>query len=271
MFSKVTSRAKRHSVQEIPNTQRTEPLPKPVDTAPELLRWSDFAYPFPPVAFGGYVKYYRTHTAAQQPQAPTFCPTLSRHPEPSPSRLAPATSPLFFIPPKRRLSVIPEASMESMTPRKSRNLSITTSNSPTMSLRRRRRRLLRTPSIERDFAVHARHLFAPSISSSESESSTGSSLSHTSTGFTHSPSPSSDGSSQCDSSQSDFTYSGYPITPTTSIEGEIERVDIFGEAQMDTDLPQLELEFGCSTSFDLMPKRPESWSSFSTAMSSFSD
>lgn len=218
-----------------------------VDCAPELLRWSDLSTPFPPVAMGGYRRYY-LNAMPTILEAPSYSPRLSQEPNPYPAREMPPKSPLFSIhtPPKRPLTVIHEASMDPMTPRKPRNL----------SLRRQHRRLLRTPSIERDFAVHARHLLASSLSGDETPSSSIDRVRSHRSSYSHS-SAQSDLSNQSESTYSDASNnSNFPITPSTSVDSEDE-----GHAFVSR---QSEKEGPCQQ------KRPVSGSSFSTARSDFS-
>ncbi|KAF5348881.1 hypothetical protein D9756_009794 [Leucocoprinus leucothites] len=238
---------------------------------PELchLTGDALATPFPPIALGGYIKYYKAHPEQfesfssdvwgqeqvkfeeEVPESPRdikrrrrassasilLGPLLSHMPKPSPSSETPPKSHLFHIrtsssppestpsptspdPPfiplrsKRRrfLSIIPEASRETMrtevgesislpsSPRKSRVISYPSAipTTPTKtslnttpiltlslnvspserssslpqsnpvrsvslssggSLRRKKRQVLRTPSVEKDFARSARELF----------------------------------------------------------------------------------------------------------------
>ncbi|KAF8964779.1 hypothetical protein BDZ97DRAFT_1814441 [Flammula alnicola] len=250
MLSKVSRRVRRASVQEI---TIVEPRAQAVDSAPDLLRWSDFASPFPPVAYGGYTRHYVSKTP-KDAEAPSYSPVLSHYPDSnSSSRDIPPRSPLFFSPSlKKSLSIIHEVSMESMAPKRPPNLTVSTNTTPTL-LRRQRRRLLRTPSIERDFAVHARHLFASSLSVNDT-SFLNTPSSHRSA---HSHSSSSH-SGHSDSNHSDSNHSDYPITPSTSIDSGDES-NLFEEGR---------LEKGCA---EEIPNRPDSRSSFSTARSGFSD
>jgi hypothetical protein len=214
-----------------------------VDRAPELLRWCDFSNPFPPVAMGGYRRYY-INSIPTILEAPSYCPLLSQEPNPYPAREIPPTSPLFSspAPPKRPLTVIHEPSVDPMAPRKPRNL----------SLRRQHHRLLRTPSIKRDFAVHAQHLLASSPSSIDRTWSHRSSHSHSSA--------QSDLSNQSDSMHSDASNnSNFPITPSTSVDSEDEDyIFVFVDGQLET-----------KGTYE--QNRPLSGSSFSTARSNFSD
>ncbi|KAF8902588.1 hypothetical protein CPB84DRAFT_848219 [Gymnopilus junonius] len=222
MLSKVTKRVRRRSIQVSDVTTSTlSETRESVQVAPDLIRWGNFTDPFPLVALGGYRRYYSTKKPSS-PTSPVYSPVLSHCPEPSPSCETPPTTPLFFTsPPKRCLTVIHEVSVESMTPQKPQDLVITM---PT-SLRRRRRTLLRTPSIERDFAVNLRHIFASSNISVNDVSSVEASLSHGSHHSSHSQSSSSSSDSHYDANLSDSSNrSEFPITPSTSVEsGDEER------------------------------------------------
>ncbi|GLB39782.1 hypothetical protein LshimejAT787_0702920 [Lyophyllum shimeji] len=96
--------------------------------------------------------------------------------------------------PKRTLSTIPESNSSSSP-------SLSTARMPalsnTSSLRRRRRQLLRTPSVERDFSSRAPTIASTADPDAESSSSSG--------------------SSQSDSSPSPHPYS--VDTPPTTVEG----------------------------------------------------
>ncbi|KAF5325516.1 hypothetical protein D9619_009707 [Psilocybe cf. subviscida] len=302
MLTKVTNRVRRRSLTEGGTIAYRI---QAVTVAPDLLRWSDFANPFPPVALGGYSRYYASKTHSPPAgQESTYCPELSRHPDfasstssssskPSPTGVSGPSSlktPLFPLsskpeepstPPKRSLTIIREASRESMSPGSARAAGQS-------SLRRRRRQLLRTPSIERDFAVTARHLFSSSTSSLYPPSSdfttptkgtaspfplhirsisTGSDESHGSEDSHHT---SSDESAQSEE---------YPITPTISMDsGEVRKG--YGDTLVLGDTG--EFDFGldgidANSTIPSLPTpkvepvtpRPESWASFSTAKSDF--
>lgn len=261
MLSRVSNRVRRPSLQDT-----TIPPPRiqleVVDCAPDLLRWGDFSTPFPHVALGGYKKYYAS-SIPQVVEGPIYCPPLSREPNPYPSREIPATSLLFFISPPitRPLTIIHEASVESMTPQKPQNLSIRT------SLRRKRRRLLRTPSIERDFPIHTRHFLASSSSGDETTTSSSSidrtqsqRSAHSHSDSTHSHSSvQSDLSNHSESMSSECSnHSDFPITPSTSVDSGDEGYVLVHR--------QLEKEGPYETQ-----KRPDSISSFSTARTNLSD
>jgi len=217
MFSKVANRLRRRSPQEkLPSISPTQELFR-VDVAPELLRWSDFSTPFPTVSMGGYSRFYATYTISKSTSTASldFCPLLSQQPEPSPSSEVPLKSPLFATLHRPCLPVIPEVSLESLIPTKPRNLTISTGATPhSHSLKRRGRRLLRTPSIERDF-VHGRCQSPSDTSITISELSATSS-----TDIAPSPrSPSSSDTNLCHD-RSDSNHSEFPITPSTSIDSE---------------------------------------------------
>ncbi|KAF9564081.1 hypothetical protein CPC08DRAFT_705622 [Agrocybe pediades] len=253
MLSKVSKQIRRRSVQLSSSPlSETRTNREVVQCAPDLLRWGDFLDPFPVVAPGGYKRYYASSTSAF-PQSPSFNPILSHCPEPSSSfSNRPATSLLFSPPspidikPERCLGIIHEASLESMAPRTaapplrnrvSSNASSSNNGHP-VSLRRIRRQLLRTPSIERDFPAtptHTRHLSEPSNIScatyETSSSTTGTTglhqlhrmpLSHAGPRPTRSHSESS-GSSQSNSSSGHSEYGPItpvmPLTPSTSTDG----------------------------------------------------
>ena len=224
MFSKVANRVRRGSI------ERDLPTPSPspteqqqviqVDIAPALLRWSDFSTPFPSVSVGGYSRFYTTHSKIPESVEPFHIPLLSQHPAPSPSSEIPLKSLLFNTPKPRCLHTIREVSLESLTIHKPKNLTINTNTSPPIrSLKRRRRRLLRTPSIERDFILVGGKWQSPSDTRSidTSEVSTDASSADVA------PSPCSAFSEDSQLSHDepfDSNRSGSPITPSTSISGE---------------------------------------------------
>ena len=272
MLSKVTKRVRRHSFQasDVTNPALQETKRESVQVAPDLIRWGNFTDPFPQVALGGYIRYYSALKPGS-PTSPAYSPILSHYPDPAPSRETPPASPLFktpLTPPlKRNLTVIREVSVESMSHKKPQNLVINTRT----SLRRRRRTLLRTPSIERDFAVNLGHIFASSNSnmSVNDVSSVEASLSH---GSSHSKN-----SSLSSSSESHFDFgqhpdpsngSEMPITPSTSVDSDDEGamlarlyLEKAEEMEQETSNPKQEVSS--------IPSRPESISSFSTAQSEF--
>lgn len=266
MLSKVANRVRRPSLQDT-----TIPSPRihleVVDCAPDLLRWGDFSTPFPHVAVGGYKKYYAS-SIPQVVEAPNYCPQLSQESNPHPSCDIPPSSLLFFIPPPttRPLTIVHEISMESMTPQKPQNLSIRTNT--TGSLRRKRRRLLRTPSIERDFAIYAQYLATSRPSSDEITTipsidrtlSQRSAHSHSDSIHSHC-SVQSDLSNHSESMGSECSnHSDFPITPSTSVDsGDDHEGYILVRRQLEKEKPYETL------------KRPVSSSSFSTARSYLSD
>jgi hypothetical protein len=198
MLSKVTNRAKRRAAAQ----QKSTCQALRVDIAPELLRWSDFSTPFPSVSLGGYSRFYSTHTTPESTESLNFCPLLSQYPEPS-SKI-PQKSPLFATLRRRDLPVIREVSLESLTPNKPRNLTISTT--PPHSLKRQRRRIFRTPSTERDFVDGRCQSPSDTITISADTSSTDTPL--------LSPRSTSSDDSQL---SHDSNHSDSPITPSTSI------------------------------------------------------
>lgn len=222
MFAKVARRVRRRS------TAGSITLPPPqeaaiqVDIAPELLRWADFSTPFPSVSLGGYSRFYKLHTTPET-ESLRFCPLLSQQPEPSPSSEIPRKYPLFDSLRRKSLPLIREGSLESLTSNlKPNDLTITTSTTPLRALKRRHRQLLRTPSIERDFALVSLRCRSPS----DSTSITINTLSDDATTPTPTdtpPSPRSNYSSESRLShdRSDSNHSVFPITPASSIEGDI--------------------------------------------------
>ena len=267
MLSKVTNRVKRRSVQ--PISLDSPQSREVVYSAPDLVRWCDLDNPFPSVAFGGYSRYYRARCLSDCGPTPSYCPVLSQYPEASSSK-APARKPLFITPPIRSLTIIHEASKESMSPRRLRNLSIATVEESPKSLRRTKGRILRTPSIERDFAEHARQLFAPAMSiRRESSSSTTSSTDTSSNDLPSSQaSSSSESLSHSSSSQFDSNVTDSPITPTTSIGSGEDNAWIYSDGEC---YPTLTAKSELCPPVDTTPKRPDSRASFMTAKSSLSN
>ncbi|RDB19717.1 hypothetical protein Hypma_013198 [Hypsizygus marmoreus] len=152
-----------------------------IQQPPELRRWSDFVNPFPHVSPGGYKRYYETHGMPEpKPIPPQFQvassskyqmisrqrKSTSASPKPSTSSTSqpnppidtqqllfpsssPSHSPNHCMKKSSTLSTIPESVSGPPSVR-------IPSLSNTSSLRRRRRRqLLRTPSVERDFPSRA--------------------------------------------------------------------------------------------------------------------
>ncbi|KAH9474744.1 hypothetical protein JR316_0013209 [Psilocybe cubensis] len=257
MLSKVAKRVRRQSLPQPTSEAWTEVLAECVQDAPDLLRWSAIPdTPFPRVVMGGYTRFY-ANSKLLFPPSPSFCPLLSQFPEGSPSKQVPSTAPLFSSPiaQQQRLIVIHEASRETMASTShSRDVSSSTSMSP-KSLRRRRRQLLRTPSIERDFAVHAQQLFASNASDNETTSFD----SPASPGSAHSHS-----SSDLQSSRSEGHHFEEPTTPTTSVEGgdedELNTVENGDKEKWVQPRPK-----------SSPSKRPDSETSYSTAKSDFDD
>ena len=217
MFAKVARRVRRRSAGSI--TLPPQEAVIQVDIAPELLRWADFSTPFPSVSLGGYSRFYKTHTTSD-PEPLLFCPLLSQQPEPSPSSEIPRKYPLFDTLRRKSLPLIREASLESLASNlKPKDLTITTSTTPLRSLKRRHRQLLRTPSIERDFAL----IRCQSPSNTSITINNVSDDATTPTPTDTPPSPRSNYSSESRSShnRSDSNHSEFPITPASSIEGDI--------------------------------------------------
>lgn len=290
MLSKVSNRVRRRPTN---RDGPTEPATQMVTIAPDLLRWSDFLNPFPPVASGGYTRYYAIRAPEDaNARTPEYCPLLSHYPESSsssaPREILITSKPSLFnfppplppasLPQNRSLSIIHEASMESMIPIKLSNSSASELSTP-LSLRRKRRQLLRTPSIERDFANISRHLFSSSTTS----------LNEVSSIAVHTPSSSfsrySDHSRRSGSSGSDSTdlsvesndsgisnhFDIYPITPATSVDSGND--EDYGNILVLRDTGQFDVSAECAKILkaEVSPQRPDSRSSFSTARSEFSD
>ncbi|KJA25316.1 hypothetical protein HYPSUDRAFT_37814 [Hypholoma sublateritium FD-334 SS-4] len=257
MLAKVSKRVRRRSIQEFSTSSR-EQWTTVVNTPPDLVRWCDFADPFPLIAPGGYARYYAS-VGPKIAEAPHYCPLLSQCSDNLSVRETPRQTPLFPQPPARTLGTIREASVESMTPK--RPISLTVSTSAPTSLRRQHRRLLRTPSIERDFAVYGRHF----LSSTASRTGAGAtppgshSSAHLDSPTAHSRSASSD-SAHSESIYTDSAHSEYPVTPSTSIDSD----DEFGDNMFARVLYK-------DDGMDELLQRPDSRTSFSTAKSGFSD
>ncbi|PPR07830.1 hypothetical protein CVT24_003108 [Panaeolus cyanescens] len=274
MFSKV-SRRRRSSAPELSIPVRPE-VPT-VDVAPALVRWDDFSRPFPPVSPGGYTRYYRTRMTDPNDfsSSPPATPFLSQSPEPSPTRTRPQRpiqSPLFPLSlsqQKRCLSIIRESSAESMNLKKPFFLTISTSPPPTpASLRRRKRRLLRTPSIERDFAIQARQLFGSITPINGWSHETGisplnRSMSQSSSYDSH------DSRGYSLSSPSDSGHAEFPLTPATSVDDEEDRDEVVFTNPWA--VVAEEKKTACAVNSE-PTKRPASRAeSFSTAKSSLSE
>lgn len=245
MLFKVVSDVKRR-ISQIPG-----PQPEEQGFPPELTRWSDFSSPLPPISFGSYKKFYARYENEKQESPPI--PILSQSPAPSPSREIPPRSTLFsltFIPPSKHhcLTIIPETSMETMNTDKA-------CLPARKSLRRRRRTLLRTPSIERDFALHGRSFSAfmpPSPVDSEYSAAT-----YSSDTIGSRTSDSSDSHSmESDSNTSEFPY---PVTPSTSI------------PDVDHHDPRLRLKIATDAIHNFEGHRGSIAESFSTAKSDLGD
>lgn len=254
MLAKVSKRVRRRSIQECSTSSR-EQWTTVVDTPPDLVRWCDFADPFPLIAPGGYARYYAS-VGPKIAEAPHYCPLLSQCSDSNLSvRETPRQVPLFSQPPARTLGTIREASMESMTPK--RPMSLTVSTSAPTSLRRQHRRLLRTPSIERDFAVYGHHFLSSTGLGATPPGSHSSAHLHSPSA--HSRSASSD-SAHSESNHTESAHSEYPVTPSTSVDSD----DEFG----DNMFARVLYKHDC---MDELLQRPDSRTSFSTAKSGFSD
>ena len=271
MFSKVVKRVRRLSeaqvlpsspvVQQQQQQQQQQDVLR-VNIAPELLRFSDFSTPFPSVSVGGYTRFYTTYTMiSESTESLHFRPLLSQRPEPSPSSEIPPKAPLFDTLQRPCLPMIREVSLESLTLSRPKNLSITTCTpGPSHSLKRRRRRLLRTPSIERDFKrIHGRSQ-SPSDTISEPPDPDTSS----STDIAPSPSSPLSSNSQLSHERSDSNLSECPLTPSTSLDG---------EEQDDNEKCSTELldKLERHHESDLATTRPISSISFCTAETEFTE
>ena len=278
MFAKVARRVRRRSAGLIS-------LPTPssqVDIPPELLRWADFSTPFPPVSFGGYSRFYEMQTTSE-PEPLHFCPLLSQQPDPSPSSEIPQKYPLFYTLRRKSLPLIREASLESESLTfnlKRRDLTISTSTTAPRSLKRRHRQLLRTPSIERDFALG--RCRSPSDASTAINNV---SEDATSTPTSTPPSPRSNFSSESRLShdRSDSNYSEFPITPATSVEDDILSTEFLDKLPSVLSTTHIESESvmaspTSTSSYTVKPllaesvvTRPLSLISYCTARSDFSE
>lgn len=263
MLLKISKRSTRRTEESDCMVSPREPHPLVVHRAPDLVRWCDFSTPFPAVASGGYTRYYLyAGLYPKDAEAPGYSPVLSQDPCSPSDHDGPSTSSLFRTPspeprpPTRSLAIIHEASMESMDlclPPPA--LAVPTNVTP-RSLRHKHRRLLRTPSIERDFAVHGRRFFSSSLSVNEfAESPDVPSLHHS----THSRSSSSDSSAARSDSSDSFSLPEFPLTPSTSIGSGCHFAGMLGDA------------LKSSECLDDTSERPGSWASYNTAKSDFSD
>lgn len=237
MFAKVANRfiKRRSPGQESPTLPEQEPRQVvQVHIAPDLLRWSDFSTPFPSVSMGGYSRFYETHTISEPTESPSppFRPLLSQLPEPSPSSEIPSQSHLFETPRPSSLPIIREASLESLTPNKPRNLTINTDNTLPHSLKRRQRRLLRTPSIERDYGFRSLLDTAAEVSANVSPMSITAEVEANA-----SPTDIRSTSSSDSHNRSDSNYSEFPLTPSTSFEDEDVGVMLSSEFLDELSLP----------------------------------
>jgi len=269
MFSKVVKRVRRLSEAQKLASSSSSPvvqLQQPqdvlrVNVAPELLRFSDFSTPFPSVSVGGYTRFYTTYTMiSKSTESLHFTPLLSQQPEPSPSSETPPKTPLFdTLQRPCLLPMIREVSLESLTLSKPKHLSISTCT-PSHPLKRRRRRLLRTPSIERDF----KHIHGRSQSSSNTSIITVSEPDADTSSTDIAPFPSSPVStdSQLSHERSD---SECPLTPSTSLDSEGDDHETKCSTELYTDKLERHHES------DSVTTRPISSISFCTAESEFTE
>ncbi|KAH6910633.1 hypothetical protein BKA70DRAFT_1220532 [Coprinopsis sp. MPI-PUGE-AT-0042] len=155
----------RSSSQKVQQRQE-KPQASAVPQAPDLRRLSDFVNPFPHVGYGGYTKYYQA-TQADFPaiwslnnmHAPQKQPQQQQPPPPPPPPSKPyrtstrgsfSTSTRTGHPRNRRLSDIPEAPSEAVTPSPSSNqlrIAHSTSSQQSKTLRRSERRVIRSTSV----------------------------------------------------------------------------------------------------------------------------
>ncbi|KAF6751662.1 hypothetical protein DFP72DRAFT_472311 [Ephemerocybe angulata] len=236
---------------------RTKDVANSRPVAPDLRRFSDFMNPFPEVAPGGYTKYYQARAAAatdptgsgsrpSQYALPSLCELNQRPPlGSSANRARPPpiqTTGLrtsgsgsrsarkhqqkkaAAVGPVQPLASIPEAAAEqaSHRARASANQSHGLGgNSPQASLRRRKGRLLRTPSVERDFASVA-HTSISGVASTPRREREGSEASGVTTlgraGSTSSSQSSASHRSSPSSSSSTDSHSDGLLTPDDSLE-----------------------------------------------------
>lgn len=302
MISKVFGgKRRRRSVVAVPSRPPPQPeIQRPKRTLPpDLTRWSDFEDPFPSVSVGGYIRYYRSR--ANSVKEPSHIPTPSlccTPPSSSYDVVVVPTAPLFpscssaasSTKHMEKLAVVAEAqvSPETLSPAINRASPACTSSSPTTlprvnSLRRKRRRLLRTPSIERDFAVAARQLFASHISLSLSTSSSDPHYPTTS----HSPSSSVDfnssggespltplsRSSSSASAKSPTTPANEKPPPVTVVVGVDDPTTLLitPDAVATTEEKGDHARLDVDVDVDLWAGRPDTWASYYTALCDFDD
>lgn len=224
VFSKVVTGVKRRGkvANEAGSSSQVTQLREnsPVTTvAPDLRRFSDFMNPFPSVSPGGYTKYYQAKAKADpgssQFALPPLCELNQRPPAP---RRPPAiqTSGLAtkhrssrkVTSGSKTLESIPESASDPHSAHSHEGRG--QDDGPQGSLRRRKRRVLRTPSVERDFAQHALLDVHPTLGRAASTSSQSSSSTSA-----HSPSHSSscDASTDSHSSNQSSPSSEFPRTP----------------------------------------------------------
>jgi hypothetical protein len=301
MISKVFGSNRRGAVVAVPSSPPLQPEnQRPKRTLPpDLTRWSDFEDPFPSVSVGGYIRYYRSRSNSVKEPSHIPTPSLCCTPPSSQSDAVVPTAPLFpscssaasSTKHMEKLVVVPQAevSSETLSPAINRASPACASSPTTLprvnSLRRKRRRLLRTPSIERDFAVSARQLFASHISLSLSTSS-----SDPHYPASHSPS-SVDSNSSGDespltplsrsSSSSSSASAKSPTTPTSEnppVTVVVVGVDDPTSLLITPDAVATEekgdharLDVDVDFDFDLLAGRPGTWASYYTALCDFDD
>ncbi|KIK07157.1 hypothetical protein K443DRAFT_673715 [Laccaria amethystina LaAM-08-1] len=300
MISKVFGGNRRGAVVAVPSSPPPQPEnQRPKRTLPpDLTRWSDFEDPFPSVSMGGYIRYYRSRSNSVKEPSHIPTPSLCCTPPSSQSDAVVPTAPLFpscssaasSTKHMEKLNVAPVSS-ETLSPAINRASPACTSSPTTLprvnSLRRKRRRLLRTPSIERDFAVSARQLFASHISLSLSTSS-----SDPHYPASHSPSSSVDSNSsgeespltplsRSSSSSSSSASAKSPTTPTSEkppVTVVVVGVDDPTSLLITPDAVATEekgdharLDVDVGFDFDLLAGRPDTWASYYTALCDFDD
>ncbi|TFK29525.1 hypothetical protein FA15DRAFT_347584 [Coprinopsis marcescibilis] len=276
VLTKVASGMKRRIPSSTGGAQQVAPRQQhPVSQAPDLKRWSDFMNPFPPVGPGGYTKYYKSKNGAPTNlhfQLPPLCHiNYFTSPQPKPSPKAPSQSSRKFHsrPDKgnlHKLTSIPESTLE-IPDLQAPQSPTSTIQSPGGSLRRRKRRLLRTPSIEREFA-DARALFASQTDLGRSGSTSSSHSSTTQRTHLSSSSDSDDLNFSPTSTESDM-----PLTPR---DDSIQNDHHFNYLTTDPYVKRRDVyegvlgEGGEEEGYHSF-QRPESWATYRTARSQFSE
>lgn len=305
MISKVFRGKRRGSAVAVPCSPPPQPeIQRPKRTLPpDLQRWSDFEDPFPSVSVGGYIRYYRSRANSVKEPSHISIPSLCCAPPPSSlsdSAVVVPTAPLFpscsssaaSSPTKHmeKLADIAEAkvSSETLSPAITRASPACNSSPPPLprvnSLRRKRRRLLRTPSIERDFAVSARQLFASHISLSLSTSSSSdphyptshSVDSNCSSGEESPLTPLSRSSSSASASSSSASAKS-PTTPSsekppvTVVVGVDDPTTLLMTPDAEEKGDHARLDVDVDVDLLALAGRPDTWASYYTALSDFDD